>query len=124
VESEAAVVGLWDYRSHVWDYRESTWTLDGDLVGYAVEASDGRAGTVVEAASTSAGRYLVVAIDEPSARVRVVPAGVVVELRHEDRTVRVDSTRQQLDDAPAYDDVPRSESVLAHLESYYGALGG
>ena len=36
---------LWNYRSSVWDYRESTWTLDSDLVGYGVEASDGQIGS-------------------------------------------------------------------------------
>ena len=118
------MVGLWDYRSHVWDYRESTWTLDGDLIGYTAEAADGRAGRVAEVASTSSGRYLVVDLDDTSEGARVVPAGVVVELRHEDRTVRLDLTRRLLGDAPAHDDVRRSESELADLSSYYGRLPG
>ena len=37
---------LWDYRPVVWDYRESTWTMDGDLIGYGVVATDGAVGTI------------------------------------------------------------------------------
>lgn len=118
------MAGLWDYRSHVWDYRESTWTLDADLVGYAVDVTDGRAGRIADAASTSAGRYVIVEIDDASEGVRVVPAGVVAELRHEDRTVRIDLSRRQLDEAPTHDDHPRSTSEIADLESYYGGLQG
>ncbi|HSF36393.1 MAG TPA: hypothetical protein VLA70_09780 [Nocardioides sp.] len=97
--------GLWDYRDSVWEYRESTWTLDGDLVGYEVVATDGRLGTVVRASSSSAAVYLVVDVVVDAARagagLRLVPAGAVASMDHEGRTVRIDPHRGRGDGRPA-----------------------
>jgi hypothetical protein len=95
--------GLWDYRGPVWDYRESTWTLDGDLIGYAVEAADGRLGTVVRASSLSAAAYLVIDAAPEVEGLRLVPAGAVASMDHDDRTVRVGLTRVEVAAAPAYE---------------------
>ena len=51
---------LWDYRPAVWDSRESTWTMDGDLIGYGVPATDGDVGTIDHATTGAAGAYVVV----------------------------------------------------------------
>lgn len=85
--------GLWDYRDSVWDYRESTWTLDRDLVGYEVEAPDGRLGVVVRASSSSAAAYLVVDAAPGIAGLRLVPAGEVTSMHHDGRTVRIALTK-------------------------------
>jgi len=114
---------LWDYRACVWDYRESTWTLDRDLVGYAVEVTDDRVGTVARATSAPIGRYVVVDIEKCCGGPRIVPARMVAALRHEDRVLRLDLTRQQLEDAPANDDASWSDALLAELEAYYATLG-
>ena len=47
---------LWDYRPRVWDYREATWTLDRDLDGYDVQATDGCVGTIDRAITEAVGR--------------------------------------------------------------------
>ncbi|NUS41485.1 MAG: PRC-barrel domain containing protein [Terrabacter sp.] len=113
---------LWSYRTSVCDYRESTWTLDSDLVGYVVEATDGRLGTVVRASSSSDVAYLVV--DGPSAAAgrRLVPARVVTSIRHDDRTVRIDLTGAQLLAAPAYEDEPLDDTVRAAYDHYFSGL--
>lgn len=114
--------GLWDYRDSVWDYRESTWTLDRDLVGYEVEASDGRLGVVVRASSSSIAAYLVVDAGPAIAGLRLVPAGTVTSVHHDGRTVRTVLTRGQLTAAPAYEDDALDESVRAEHDHYFSSL--
>ncbi|MCY4727422.1 hypothetical protein NYO98_14130 [Nocardioides sp. STR2] len=112
---------LWNYRPSVWDYRESTWTLDSDLVGYEVEATDGRLGSVVRATSSPGAAHLVVDA-VPAAGRRVVPALAVSSIRHDERTVRVDLTRVQLLSAPAHEDAEIDDSVRARVDRYFSGL--
>ena len=114
--------GLWDYRDSVWDYRESTWTLDRDLVGYDVEAPDGRLGVVVHASSSSAAAYLVVDAVPVSTGLRLVPAGAVDSMDHDGRTVRIVLTRRQLAAAPAYEEDSVDDSVRAVHDHYFSNL--
>lgn len=117
--------GLWDYRDSVWDYRESTWTLDGDLVGYEVMASDGHLGTVVRASSSSAAAYLVVdvVVDPASAGagLRLVPAGAVASMNHDDRTVRIDLTGVEVTAAPPYEG-ELDGALRAEHDDYFSRL--
>ena len=74
---------LWDYRPVVWDYRESTWTMDGDLVGYGVAATDGDVGTIAHATTGAAGAYVVIDLGAGAPRgKRVIPAGAITALDH------------------------------------------
>jgi hypothetical protein len=114
--------GLWDYRDSVWDYRESTWTLDRDLVGYEVEAPDGRLGVVVRASSSTDAAYLVVDAVVATTGLRLVPAGVVTSMHHDGRTVRVALTGAQLAAAPAYEDDALDDSVRAVHDHYFSNL--
>jgi hypothetical protein len=114
--------GLWDYRGSVWDYREWTWTLDRDLVGYEVEATDGRLGTVVRASSSSAAAYLVVDAAPVVSGLRLVPARLVASMRHDDRTVQVDLRRVQLAAAPAYEAEQVDDAVRAEHDDYFSRL--
>ena len=69
---------------------------------------DGRLGTVVRASSSSAAAYLVVDVVIDAARagagLRLVPAGAVASMCHEDRTVRIDLTGVEVTAAPPYGD--------------------
>jgi len=114
--------GLWDYRDSVWDYRESTWTLDRDLVGYEVEAPDGRLGVVVRASSSSAAAYLVVDAVPPITGLRLVPAGAVTSMHHDGRRIRTVLTRGQLAAAPAYADDNLDAPVRAVHDHYFSNL--
>ena len=114
--------GLWDYRDSVWDYRESTWTLDRDLVGYEVEAPDGRLGVVARASSSSP-RPTWSSTPAPAiAGPRLVPAGAVTSMHHDGRTVRIALTRVQLAAAPAYEDDTLDDSVRAEHDHYFSNL--
>ena len=92
---------MWDYPQCVWDYREHTWTLDSDLVGYDVDATDGRIGKIDHAASRTADAFVVVDTDPRiSDGKRLVPAGAVASLDHDRRRVQVALTTAEIREAP------------------------
>ena len=114
---------LWDYRPVVWDYRESTWTMDGDLIGYGVVATDGAVGTIDHATTGAAGAYVVVDLGSsvPRGR-RVIPAGAITALDHAVRRVRLSLTRSDVRDAPAYEPGRWGEDERRRLGHYYGRV--
>ena len=93
---------LWDYRPVVWDYRESTWTMDGDLIGYGVAATDGDVGTIAHATTGT--------------------AGAVTALDHAVRLVRLSLTRSDIRDAPAFEPARWGEDARRELGQYYGSV--
>jgi hypothetical protein len=112
------VGGLWDYRDSVWDYRERTWTLDSELVGYAVRVADGRLGTVVHASNAASAAYVVVEV--PGGRgMRLVPAGAVTRLCHDQRFIELDLTTVQLENAPTYERKPWDDALRGDHEGYF-----
>jgi hypothetical protein len=116
---------IWDYRECVWHYRESTWTLDSDLLGYDVVATDGCIGLVGHVASGEPGAYVVVetcsCIHDGK---RLVPARAVASLDHDHRLVRVALTQDQIRRAPAYAADQWNDDVRTQHEDYYSAHGG
>jgi hypothetical protein len=120
------VNNLWDYRPHVWDYRESTWTMDRDLVGYDVEATDGSVGLVDHAAyDASGGGYLLIDISSwSSGKLRLIPAGVVTELDHGRRKVHLAISQSEVGDAPDYDRDRWDDEARARHDQYYGRRTG
>jgi hypothetical protein len=103
-----------------WSYRDSTWVQAGDLVGYEVEATDGSMGNVDDATDDISGSYLVVDVGFwILGRQRLIPAGAVTGVDHDSKTVTVSMTKDQVKDAPDYDDATwGAESRTAH-EDYY-----
>jgi hypothetical protein len=76
-----------------------------DLAGYAVEATDGGIGSVVEVDHTPGAAFLVVDTGPWIFGRRVLlPVGVIERVDHPERTVHVDRTRDQVKDAPAESD--------------------
>ncbi|MFC0004124.1 PRC-barrel domain-containing protein [Micromonospora siamensis] len=75
-----------------------------DLVGYRVEATDGRIGEIDRASDEADARYLVVDTGPwIFGRKVLLPAGTVARVDHLERTVHVDRTRDQVKDSPAFD---------------------
>ena len=75
-----------------------------DLVGYQVQASDGRIGTIDEASDETDAGYLVVDTGPWIFGQKVLlPAGTVAEVNHQERVVHVDRTRQEIKDAPPFE---------------------
>ena len=114
---------LWDYRPVVWDYRESTWTVDGDLVGYGVAATDGDVGTIDHATTGAAGAYVVIDLGAHAPRgKRVIPAGAITALDHDVRLVALSLSRSDVRDAPAYEPDRWGEDERRRLGHYYGRV--
>jgi hypothetical protein len=117
------VRNLWDYRPVVWDYLESTWTMDGDLIGYGVAATDGVVGTIDHATTGAAGAYVVIDLCSAASRgKRVIPAGAITSLDHGMKLVRLSLTRSDVRDAPAFERGRWGEDERRELGQYYGSV--
>jgi len=108
-------------KTTLWVYRD-TLDFSRDVVGYDVEATDGKIGKIDET-STEVGRgYLVVDTGFwIFGKKRLVPAGIVNRIDHDDRKVYVSMTKDQIKNAPDYDErsVGRDESYYETHSGYY-----
>jgi hypothetical protein len=113
---------------NVWLYRETLRpTLDTrSLVGYSVEATDGSIGKIDEASAETSRNYLVVDTGFwIFGKKRLIPAGVVTGVDHDDRKVSVAMTKDQIKQAPDYDEhmTTDDEAYYDKYASYYGRYG-
>ncbi|CCH18134.1 PRC-barrel domain-containing protein [Micromonospora lupini] len=91
-----------------------------DLVGYHVQASDGRIGTIDEASDDADAGHLVVDTGPWILGQKVLlPAGTVERVDHLDRVVHVDRTRQEIKDAPSYDPESADPEYRDRVGRYY-----
>jgi hypothetical protein len=91
-----------------------------DLVGYQVQASDGRIGTIDEASNEADAGYLVVDTGPWMFGQKVLlPAGTVERVDHQERVVHVDRTKEQIKDAPPFDADPADPEYRERVGSYY-----
>ncbi|MFG1649346.1 PRC-barrel domain containing protein [Micromonospora sp. NPDC049275] len=91
-----------------------------DLVGYHVQASDGRIGTIDEASDEAGAGHLVVDTGPWILGQKVLlPAGTVERVDHLDRVVHVDRTRQEIKDAPPYDPESTDPEYRDRVGRYY-----
>jgi hypothetical protein len=111
-----------------WNYRvESGISTRGvDLVGYEVQAIDGRIGKVDTAIYDVGGSYLVVDTGPWIFGKKVLlPAGTVSDVDAEDRKVYIDLTKDQIKDSPEFDrstgsDTAYREQVGTYYTGTYG----
>jgi hypothetical protein len=103
-----------------WEYRSSTEFLAGtDLTDYTIAAEDGDIGRVDSASYEVGSAYLVVDTGPwIFGRKVMLPAGVVERIDTEERKVYVDRTKEQIKDAPDYDE------MLRNNPEYRETLGG
>jgi hypothetical protein len=108
----------------VWVYRETTWT-QSDLSGFSVEALDGSIGKVDEASNEVGGSYLVVDTGPWIFGKKVMlPAGVVRDVDLDAQTVFVNRTKDQIKNAPEFDEKSyRDDAYRSSLGGYYGPGG-
>ena len=116
------------HTTDVWGYRDTT--LGSDLtarkvVGYDVEALDGSIGKVDEATFDAASGSIVVDTGPWIFGKKVMlPAGVIQSADHDDEKVFVNRTKDQIKDAPEFDEsMARDEAYRGRLGSYYGHGG-
>jgi hypothetical protein len=88
-----------------WNYRpDAGWAAEFDLVGYHVEATDGRIGKIDESSHANDESYLVVDTGPwIFGRKVMLPAGTVTHIDHTDRKVYVDRTKEQVKASPEFD---------------------
>lgn len=111
----------------IWSYREESGLGTGtrtalDITGYSVEALDGGIGKVDEASYDVGSSYIVVDTGPWIFGKKVMlPAGVVQRVDPESETVFVSRTKDEIKNAPEFDDsLLRDEGFRDRLGSYYG----
>jgi hypothetical protein len=118
-------------HNDMWSYRENAWTQGGsvltettgvDLTGLSVEATDGGIGKVDEATNEVGASYIVVDTGPWIFGKKVMlPAGVVESVDLDTETVYVNRTKDEIKDAPEYDDMRRTDTAYRdELGTYYG----
>ena len=115
--------------SDVWTYRElsrlGTDIARADIVGYGIEAIDGSIGKVDDATYEAGASYVIVNTGPWIFGKKVMlPAGVVRGIDDQEEKVYVNRTKDQIKNAPEYDDtLADDEAYRNRLGSYYG-MGG
>jgi hypothetical protein len=114
--------------SQIWTYRDTTIT-QRNLSGLSVEAIDGKIGKVDEATNDVGASFIVVDTGPWIFGKKVMlPAGVVRDVDMDTETVFVNRTKDQIKDAPEYDedkfrDEASRNTYRDQLGSYYGSGG-
>jgi len=114
----------------VWTYRNQNQlgydpTSGRDLTGYGVEALDGSIGKIDEASNDVGASFLIVDTGPWIFGKKVMlPAGVVQRVDEDDEKVWVNRTKDEIKNAPEFDDSVLSDrGYRDSLGSYYGAGG-
>jgi hypothetical protein len=112
----------------LYTYRVDIFTAEPiDLTGFDVEATDGHIGNVDEATVEASGSCLVVDTGFwIFGKKRMIPAGVVNKVDVENKKVFVSMTKQEIKDAPDFDQERHASDARAHhseQEGYYRPYG-
>ena len=108
--------------SDVYTYRDPTWA-HGDISGFDIEARDGSIGKIDKATNETGSSCLVVDTGPWIFGKKVMlPAAVVRDIDVDSQTVFVDLTKDEIKNAPEYDDSLENDAGYRdQLGSYYGA---
>ena len=111
----------------IWSYRAESGfgTETSDIAGYKVEATDGSIGKVDEATYDTGSSYIVVDTGPWIFGKKVlIPAGVVDRIDRDDEKVYVNRTKDQIKDAPEFDQASyREDDYRTQVGNYYGPGG-
>jgi hypothetical protein len=108
----------------IWRYPPGAAVAAASTVGYAIDAADGFVGTVGAARDEPSGAYLI-ALGGPwnGGRSLMIPAGAIRRVERDARVIHVVCTREQLRDAPAYENDRYQDAAYRHeLAAYYRRL--
>jgi hypothetical protein len=108
----------------IWTYRDQSWTTS-QVTGYSVEALDGGIGKIDDASYDVGAGYIVVDTGPwIFGKKALLPAGVISRVDHDDEKVFVNRTKDQIKDAPEFDeDRYRDDAYRGEIGSYYGQGG-
>jgi hypothetical protein len=111
---------------NMWDYSPQAHSGDPalDLVGFDVEATDGKIGSVDEENNKVGERYIVVDTGFWIFGKKVVlPAGTVHQIDPQDRKIYVARTKEEIKDAPEFDEKTyREPDYRNSVGDYYSTL--
>lgn len=115
-------VEIWTYRSGAWSARQPPNT---EIAGWNVEAIDGSIGEVDEATDDVGRSYIVVDTGSWIFGKRVLlPAGVVDRVDSEAETIYVHRTKDEIKNAPEFEESAYREPAYREgLGAYYGPGG-
>jgi hypothetical protein len=108
----------------LWTYRDTTIGT-ANLTEFKVEAIDGSIGKIDEATNEVGASYVVIDTGPWIFGKKVMlPAGVVDRVDTEEETVYVNRTKDEIKDAPEFDEMRyRDEQYRDELGGYYGPGG-
>ena len=111
---------MWTYRGGI-----DAGVDANSVVGYGVEATDGSIGKVDDATYDVNGSFIVVDTGPWIFGKKVMlPAGVVRNINHDQETIFVHRSKDEIKNSPEYDDTMRTnEDYRGRLGSYYGEGG-
>ena len=111
--------------SNLWTYREGAMGNGHDVVGYDVDAVDGSIGKI-DASTTDTDEAHVV-VDTGwwiFGKKRLIPAGAIVTVDHQDQKVAVQMTKDQIKGAPDFDETTSLTAVDRGVyDDYYRPFG-
>ncbi len=111
--------------SNLWTYREGTLGNGSDVVGYDAEAIDGSIGKI-DSSTTDTDKAHVV-VDTGwwiFGKKRLIPAGAIVAVNHRDQTVALQMTKDQIKDAPDFDEaITLTADDRGVYDDYYRPFG-
>ena len=109
----------------VWTYRDYESWANTDITGYKVESLDGEIGSVDEATYDVGGSFIVVDAGPWIFGKKVLlPAGVIDRVDVEDERVFVHRTKDEIENAPEFDeDRYLDEGYRSDVGTYYGEGG-
>ena len=107
----------------IWTYQSVQ--ADLDLTGFTVEAADGKIGKIDEATHEVGGSYLVVDTGPWIFGKKVLlPAGIIRDVDLDSETVLVSPTKDQIKNAPEFDETQyRDQAYRDRIGTYYGPGG-
>ena len=92
-----------------------------DLTGFDVEATNGHIGKIDEATYNDSSSCLVVDTGFwIFGKKRLVPAGAISSVEHDDKKLYVNMTKEQIKDAPDYDAEHWTDDTRTQHGEYYG----
>jgi hypothetical protein len=110
----------------IYTYRESlVGSFNADVVGFKVEALDGSIGRIDENTNEAGSAYIVVDTGPWIFGKKVmIPAGVIRQVDTDNETVHVNRTKDQIKNAPEFDEsLTTDEDYRTRLGTYYGPGG-
>ena len=116
-------------KTDLWTYDQAVLGVGVDkanFVGYEVEALDGSIGKVDEASYDAGSAYIVIDTGPWIFGKKVMlPAGTIQRVDHEDEKILVSQTKDQIKNAPEFEEgIAYDSSYRGRLSSYYEERGG